>query len=212
MRVLVARRRWLPVLVVLLAVVGVAASWISGRGEADTRPQRLGERQLQRLADRVEYQALERNGIYVTSSGVDGEGARRCVHVSLLNPTSANRAFVRARYGPGVCPDRQPAGAYAVAGVGCGAAKPKPDAKTVTVPDVRGLPPYLAVRRLQDLGLSTCNDSGPNPPSRYAAENVLRVRTQDPPAGTTVQLPRIFALQSVGYLPGGFRMTASVGN
>ncbi len=197
--------RWLLAALLLLTLVAGAAFATNGR--PDDGPAAPTEAELKRLEDRIDVAALERDGIFFARSSIEEE--RRCVELQLLNPSRANISFLREQYGPGLCPNRRPAGGYARASVGCGVPAPKRDAPVVTVPDVRGLPPHLAAKRLRATGLTACGT--PPRPGRYDAANVLRVMSQCPRAGTRVRRPALFALASAGYLAGGFRFTERAG-
>ncbi len=170
-------RRLLAALLLLALVTGAA---FATNGRPDDGPVAPTEAELKRLQDRIDGAPLERDGIFFARSSIEEE--RRCVALQLLNPSRANISFLREQYGPGLCPNRRPAGGYAETAVGCAVSAPKRDAAVVTVPYVRGLPPHLAAKRMRAAGLTACYTT--SRPGRYDAANVLRVMSQCPRAGT----------------------------
>lgn len=137
--------------------------------------------------------------MYVTGTAAIPQ--RRCVAVELLNPSSPHVQYLRSRFGRRLCVSSKPAGGYPTAGVGCLPAEASTE--RIVVPDVVGLAPDEAARRIEKAKLRTCNASTAAP-SRYAAANALRVIRQCPAAGAQVTLGAVVFTFSRGFLPGGF--------
>jgi hypothetical protein len=175
------------------------ASATPARGEATTRA-------LNRVLDKtVGSDALERSGVFVVSRSIVGRGSQPCVRVDLLNPSEANITYLRSLYGRMICPSRKPAGGYAQTAMACVPTPPPDGAPAATVPDLTGLQPYRAARRLRASGFafSGCATSTKRP-GRYSYENVLSVVQQSPAAGAVVPRGTAVGFTSRGILPGCF--------
>lgn len=156
--------------------------------------------ELEQLRGQVydDAEELERDGIFVSMARIEERGGRRCVEVSLLNPTAPNRAWVSDRYGPHVCVSREPIGGYPQTDMACPGPGP-----VAAVPDVTGLSLDAARRRLHAAGFRlNCNTGFNRPPSRFSPDHALIVEetcVDEAPRGAMVEL------QLGGILPGGFR-------
>lgn len=187
------------VIAAVLVVFAVAASALA-LGLDDDPPEPGG---LNAIQDRIDWDALARQGIYVIGTG-QSDG---CVDVELLNPTRPNIDYIRARYGPHVCVARKPGG-YAT---GCAGYDVSPRRGPIAVPDVRGLGLYEAELRLVAAGLTYTagclgnRERTPVKPSRYEVRALVRVSAQCPHAGQPVRRGTEVAIAYVAILPGGFR-------
>lgn len=190
----------LALLVVLAVGGGVVA--LAGRsdGGAD-RPPRPSEADLRRLQDRINDadRSLAREGILGATANLTEARGGSCVEVEMLNPTAPNRAWLRSRFGPQVCPSAKPVTAYATTLMGCFSR----ERERVRVPDVVGLRADFALRRLRRAGFSEdCNnDTGGRTPDRFSERNALfvaRVCTTSQIKGSVVHM------DVRGRLPGGF--------
>lgn len=174
----------------VLVMAGVCLASCSGGGE-------FAAPDVAALRDRVASGDLDRRGIFVTGTSVDGQGDETCLRIRLLNPTQPNRDWLRSRYGKHVCVEDAP-GAYVSTDDRC----PVVEGRTVEVPDLRGMTAYGAARRLGRLGLTIgCHGRFAEGDPPYAPDRTLVVEAmceREAPAGGSV------SLRLRGYLPGGF--------
>lgn len=155
------------------------------------------------------WDALARQGIYVTSTG---QKAQPCVSVELVNPTRPNIEYVRRQFGANVCVERRPGddaqacSGYVQLTVPSGSAR---------VPDLRDLGLYEATRRavasylrysLDCLGES---EKRAKPLPRHSPEQLVRVTKQCPRPGEMVPPGTAVALEGNAVLPGGFEYKVS---
>lgn len=193
----------LVLLVVLALVVGAGvAVGLRTTDDATGEPRPVSQAELRRVQHRIDDSQLERQGIFVASTGPTESGGVECVGIEMLNPTAPNRAWLRARFGPHVCPSTKPAGGFASTLIGCGGGE-GPD---VQVPDVVGLRADYALRRLRRAGFAEdCNnDTKGRRPDRFSPQNALFVAgvcVTSAPRGSVTQM------KVRGRLPGGYRYT-----
>lgn len=187
---------------VVVLVVGLGMVLVVGGSDDDpSGPPRASQAELRRLQDRINDVdgTLERNGILGATANVAESRGGACVEVTMLNPTAPNRAWLRDRFGPHVCPSTKPIGGFATTLMGCFSR----ERERVRVPDVVGLRADYALRRLRRAGFAEdCNnDTGARTPDRFSARNALfvsRVCTTSQIKGSVVHM------DVRGRLPGGY--------
>lgn len=95
----------------LAAVVLACCSGLALAAMRPASPERMppSRAELYRLQDRIDkrWNELARQGIFIQSTG---QPAEPCISVGLANPTPANVAYLRRRFGPDVCVKRKPEG------------------------------------------------------------------------------------------------------
>jgi PASTA domain len=146
---------------------------------------------------------LAREGIYVEQTAV----GKSCAEVQLANPTAPNIAYMRDRFGTGVCVSGTPSSALqACAGH---VTNPVPEG-SVIVPNLVGLNLYEAEKRVTSLGLTFAlrclgdRRTHAARPGRFSPEALVFITAQCPRPGQAVTAGSEVALDGRAPLPGGF--------
>jgi predicted secreted protein len=177
-----------------VAVATVMVAWA-----ADPKP--VTDRDSVQRQINHEIAWLARNGIYVTATGIASE----CAVVDVVNPTRPNRTFLRARYGSGICIERD-----AVRHVGCADIQIKPASDTKVVPDLMDLGLYEAERRAVTAGFGFALDcpgvgsKHPRRPRRLSPEASARISFQCPQPGSKAAANVPITLEATALLPGNY--------
>jgi hypothetical protein len=147
----------------------------------------------------------------VVDAGVDHGGGDVAVAEEI---TVANREHLSRQFGDEVCVSSTPIGPSVDADTCVTAPRSK---ALVNVPDLVGLSPMAADKRVRAAGLRLGGCAGATParrPDRYSPDNALLVTEQCPRAGAVAPKGFGVAVRSEGRLPGGFRVvgTTDYGN
>lgn len=142
-------------------------------------------------------------GIYVEQTAV----GKSCVEVQLANPTAPNIAYMRDRFGTGVCVSGKPNSALQA----CSGhpANPVPEG-SVIVPNLVGLNLYEAEKRVTSLRLTFAlrclgdRRTHAARPGRFSPEALVFITAQCPRPGQAVAAGSEVALEGRAPLPGGF--------